>query len=148
MTDPEDVNTINELTTYTPGEAFEEYSYNLDAFAGSEDLVYLYWKMNVREFSYFSFEYLIIAEGNASSVDQALLKETKVYPNPSNSNIVFSGPLLMETIEIYNQTGQLVRQQNVNQFEHTIDVRDFNAGLYSAMITTENGQIMKMFVVE
>lgn len=59
-----------------------------------------------------------------------------MYPNPATSQITVSGvETEVESVEIYNQAGQLVKVSN----ETTINISDLSAGYYMVTIKTTNG---------
>ena len=62
------------------------------------------------------------------------MKNLNVYPNPATEKITISGEVA--EISLYSIHGQLVRSvQNVN----TMDVSDFNKGMYIVRMTNKSG---------
>lgn len=67
------------------------------------------------------------------SVDSEGLSNWAVYPNPGNGIINFGGVEAGSFIQIFNQTGQLVKAINITQKNSLIDISDLPSGLYHLM---------------
>jgi len=61
----------------------------------------------------------------------------KLYPNPVESELQVS-TLMSNTLFIYDNTGKLVRQENINESQKTINVSGLSKGIYSAKFIFEN----------
>ena len=73
----------------------------------------------------------------------------KIYPNPSNDvlNVQIYTAALNGTLEVYNVLGRQVVSQSLSLNETlTVDVSDWNDGLYLVKISTENGEETKRFI--
>lgn len=86
-----------------------------------------------------------------SSLKENILEtKTIVYPNPSSSTINFSmsiGELQEEmNLEIYNSNGQFIQQKSILPTE-TVDVSDFDAGLYFYTIHVDDKIFKGKFIV-
>ncbi len=80
--------------------------------------------------------------GNPSSINN--VKENigiSLYPNPNNGNFFVRVDKLVEntTLEIYNQMGQLVKQQTLSDLISPVSVEGYRAGIYAVRITGNNG---------
>lgn len=53
-----------------------------------------------------------------------------ISPNPTDSELTITSPEKIQKIEIYDMSGNLVSQTNVDQKEKTIDVSNLYAGMY------------------
>lgn len=70
-----------------------------------------------------------------TGVDEDLLQETSVYPNPTNGLLYL--PESCKVIEIYSATSLLLRKfDNMT----TIDISDMSAGMYIVKLVTEEHQ--------
>jgi hypothetical protein len=67
-----------------------------------------------------------------------------VYPNPSNSMITLSSNEAIETVEIYDISGKLVQQENVNSFS----IEQLEVGVYQLIITTSKGIAQSKLIKE
>ena len=68
--------------------------------------------------------------------------ETKVYPNPTNGDLNITA-VAMKQISIINAIGQTIYSQDIDSDNVTIDMSQYNAGIYMIRIITENGTIDK-----
>ena len=66
-----------------------------------------------------------------------------IYPNPVNDRLVIETEATMEEICIYDAFGRLMTKVNETT---TIDVSEYNAGVYIMKVRTDNGEIVKRFV--
>jgi len=79
------------------------------------------------------------------SVNDNLLLDFSVYPNPTKGILTIQSKTNIVQIEIYNQLGQLVLSNNE---ENTIDISNVGQGLYFIKILDENGNIGTQKVVK
>ena len=64
------------------------------------------------------------------------------YPNPTTGFITFTSTTPINQIEIYSITGLQLQQQTINQtLTEQLDLSNFEAGIYLAVITTHEGRI-------
>jgi hypothetical protein len=67
-----------------------------------------------------------------------------LYPNPASSRIFIKGDLRNSNYEIFNITGQLVRNGTIN--ETGIDIHSFQPGIYLFKLRNEKGVFTARFV--
>ncbi|MDR2979518.1 MAG: fibronectin type III domain-containing protein [Bacteroidales bacterium] len=69
-----------------------------------------------------------------------------LYPNPANSllNVVLFSPF--DQVEITNIMGQTIFMNSVNDLTFTLNVSDYNAGVYFIRLSGANGVVTKKFV--
>ena len=67
-----------------------------------------------------------------------------IYPNPVIDELVIETTVNVETISIYDAFGRLMT--TVNGQVATVDVSEYNAGVYIMKIKTDNGDVAKRFV--
>ena len=65
-----------------------------------------------------------------------------VYPNPTTENLNISA-LGMTHITMLNTLGQVVYDAKVDDSTTTLDMSQYQAGIYMVRVTTENGESMK-----
>lgn len=68
-----------------------------------------------------------------------------IYPNPVENQLFIETESYVEEISIYTVTGVLVYSE-ADFRDNTIDVSDFDGGVYIMKVRTENGEIVKRFV--
>ncbi|MBA3900051.1 MAG: T9SS type A sorting domain-containing protein [Bacteroidetes bacterium] len=98
----------------------------------------------------------IDTSGNKTSVNKIedLKSDVKVYPNPFTSNINLSYTVTSSgivEINLYDSMGQLVRrvinnQQEIGDYNLTIDGSDLSKGLYFLNITNGTSVISKKLI--
>jgi uncharacterized delta-60 repeat protein/uncharacterized repeat protein (TIGR01451 family) len=73
-----------------------------------------------------------------------------IFPNPANDIITLniSGFKGSTRLEIYNITGQLMQQQQINNENKMMDVSRLNSGIYFVKVKTDKGVTVKKFVKE
>jgi uncharacterized repeat protein (TIGR03803 family) len=76
--------------------------------------------------------------------DKSKESNINLYPNPANNYITITGLSDINSIEIYNSKGQIMKSEShkTNQ----IDVSGFNPGIYIIRVKTEKGIEVKKFV--
>lgn len=70
-----------------------------------------------------------------------------IYPNPSNGMFSISGENI-ESIEVYDITGKLVMQQNINASNATIDLTNKAKGIYTLKSYNGNNVSVNKLIVE
>ncbi|MCF8372270.1 MAG: T9SS type A sorting domain-containing protein [Bacteroidales bacterium] len=70
-----------------------------------------------------------------------------IYPNPANDKFYIVSSEILNLVEIYNQTGQLLQIINTNTNQETIDVSGFATGHYFIRVITQEEVFVRKFVV-
>ncbi|MBR1514078.1 MAG: T9SS type A sorting domain-containing protein [Bacteroidales bacterium] len=70
-----------------------------------------------------------------------------VYPNPTTGLVTISGNENLTSISVCNVLGQVVYEAKLNDDECTLDMAQFDAGVYMVRISTENGVVVKRVTV-
>lgn len=80
------------------------------------------------------------------SVDDVSLStnSVKLYPNPVNDKLFIKSDNAIDSITIYNVSGQIIKQTEI--FSNVIDVSGLNAGLYFINIKSDNRENIKKFI--
>lgn len=75
----------------------------------------------------------------------------RIYPNPAQ-NVLNIDLLEVENagqrLEIFNINGQLMHQQQMNDIQQIINVKDWSAGIYVVRVFNENGWAYRKIVIE
>jgi hypothetical protein len=79
-------------------------------------------------------------------IDDYTIK-TVVFPNPANDLVNVKSNTFINTIQVFNNMGQMVLSTNVNGEETTINTANLNAGIYFMKVnTTEGSQNVKLII--
>ena len=93
--------------------------------------------------------YVALNLGNASSIHNVIDYSTYIYPNPAKDNIVIENiNFSINSIDIYNITGQLVMSKNVNSMNTVLNISDFQKGVYLLDIKSNNNSIKRKIIIE
>jgi hypothetical protein len=97
---------------------------------------------------YFDYNYPIITNDAVTvfettmSIDENIKNiELKIYPNPTTDYFNLASDSKIQSIEIYDASGRLIRTSLVNDFETKQDIMPLNKGTYILKIKTENGEV-------
>ena len=122
--------TVTETTyTVTGLEAETEYCFNVTA-------------INENGESDKSADACAKTTGDAIAENVAALN---IYPNPAYDRVVVETEATIESVSIYTITGVMIYSE-VDFNDNTIDVSEFNGGVYIMKVRTENGEVVKRFV--
>lgn len=83
--------------------------------------------------------------------EKAAVSDVSIFPNPSSSAINFltSGSNTIQTVELYDITGRMVKQvSGVNVQKYTIQREGLSSGLYITKIKLNTGNISKKIILE
>lgn len=70
----------------------------------------------------------------------------EVYPNPSKGQISWKTDEIRQ-IDVYQLNGMLLKQQSVQPFEKSIDLSNFNDGLYLLRLSNEKKTVIKKILL-
>ncbi|MBQ5571310.1 MAG: PKD domain-containing protein, partial [Bacteroidales bacterium] len=82
-----------------------------------------------------------------SNVLELYANDVAIYPNPASSvmNVRAEG---LQQISIYDITGRIVFEKDVNSDNETIDISKFQRATYAIRITTDTGTFVRTLVIE
>lgn len=86
------------------------------------------------------------AKINDVSIAENTTDDVTIYPNPTNGILNINAEA-MKNITVINMAGQVVYEDNVDKDVETIDMSQFNTGIYMVRITTENDVIVRQVSV-
>lgn len=85
------------------------------------------------------------------STDDVGIEKTSVqwnmYPNPANDILTISAMSDINTIELLNTIGEQILIRQVNSMSFTMNTAEVAEGTYFVRLSTDNGQTIKMLVV-
>ncbi len=95
---------------------------------------------------------MVIKEGFITVTDETSISTTnygkvEIYPNPAISVVNVSAEGLQQ-ISIYDITGRIIYENDVNSDNETIDISRFQRATYAIRITTDTGTFVRTLVVE
>lgn len=89
----------------------------------------------------------LIADGPTSTDDLELAHKIKIFPNPAVENVTIDlTDLNGEQLEIFNNFGQRILQQDIYKSKIELNTKAWNAGIYFVKIQTQEGVVSKRFV--
>ena len=82
-------------------------------------------------------------------VEDKMEWEMKLYPNPANEYVTLEIPLGAKgTLQIFNNLGQLVHQENISQVKTTLSLSHLPPGTYACILKTPNNTIREKIIVK
>ena len=82
----------------------------------------------------------------ADGIADYVLSQTKLYPNPTSSNVtIVNNNCMIEKVEVYDVYGQTIRIQQVNGNSVVLPAEELAAGMYFVRIITDKGTVVKPF---
>lgn len=97
---------------------------------------------------YFDYNYPIITndaitlfQATMSIEDNPKAIDLKFYPNPTTDYFNITSKGIIQSIELYDTSGRLIRTSLVNDFETQQDVTNLNNGVYILKIKTQEGEV-------
>jgi arabinoxylan arabinofuranohydrolase len=94
----------------------------------------------------------LTGEGSAAdncietAVDNAIDAEIEIYPNPVYDEFTISLPDSPADISIYNIEGKQVIMQNINSMKMTINMANYNPGIYFLKITCHGQTVVSKII--
>ena len=145
-----------ESVTLSPSEVYSTYQWHDGSNASSITLNantngYL---ITENEFGCISdtafFNVTVDADPNCALwLDQAYKIDAKVYPNPVQNQLYIELPKTDDyQLTLFDVTGRTVYQTDINDVQHTIDLRNISSGAYILFIKNKQAQSLKISVVK
>ena len=93
--------------------------------------------------------YVALNLGNALSVHNVIDHSTNIYPNPAKNNITITNSnFVINSVELYNISGQKVRSEIVNSMQINLNVSGLERGIYIMNIKSNDTSIKRKVVIE
>ena len=93
--------------------------------------------------------YVALNLGNALSVHNVIDHSTNIYPNPAKNNITITNRnFIINSVELYNISGQKVRSEIVNSMQTNLNVSGLEKGIYIMNIKSNDTSIKRKVVIE
>jgi hypothetical protein len=81
-------------------------------------------------------------------LEDNLVAQTQIFPNPATSVVNIKSDYTISNLVIYNFAGQLILNEQVSSSNHTVNVSNFNPGVYIFQIDTDQGRLTERIVIE
>jgi hypothetical protein len=82
-------------------------------------------------------------------VEDSMEWDMKFYPNPADEYITLEIPLGAKgTLQIFNNLGQLVHQENISQVKTTLSLSHLPPGTYACILKTPNNTMREKIIVK
>jgi len=83
-----------------------------------------------------------------TSIEETLLNATSLFPNPASEVVNIESDFTIESLTIYNYSGQIIAEEEVNNTFFKVNTSKYQSGVYFFQIDTEEGRISKRIVIE
>ena len=120
---------------FSDSKTAETITLNLNQYRGKK--IKLYWR------HYQSFDQFMLLLDNVK-IAKTIIKERKIYPNPTSDILQLQGFSNIKNYKIYNTAGRLVKTGNENISE--ISVKHFAQGVYILVIEDTAGKHSYKFI--
>jgi len=74
-------------------------------------------------------------------IGELYMNKLAIYPNPASGIVNIRAPYIVKSIEVLNNTGQIVFSGDVNDKTYQFNVSEFEMGFYFILIKTEGGRL-------
>ena len=87
--------------------------------------------------------------GSSTDMNEIIEKTTEVYPNPAKDNLnIVSYAELINSVEVYNLSGQKVLSKKVNATTTRINTNSLSKGVYIVDIKSKVSSVKKKVIIE
>jgi hypothetical protein len=78
--------------------------------------------------------------------ENELFDHINVFPNPTHSKISIRSDELIINCKVFSSYGKFMEMRNINSSEHSLDMSDYQSGMYFLLFETLNGiSVKKVF---
>jgi len=83
-----------------------------------------------------------------TGIKDNILNNIQVFPNPATNHVNIKSGIRIKMIKVYNFTGQIVANEQVNNILYRLNTSQFNTGIYFLRIETNDGALYKRIIIE
>jgi fibronectin type 3 domain-containing protein len=83
-----------------------------------------------------------------TGIEDVLSNSTVIYPNPASSVVNIKSDYPVNTIKVYNYSGQVVASEQADSKFYQFNTSRFTPGLYLFQIETAEGTITRRIIIE
>ncbi|MFN5705917.1 MAG: Calx-beta domain-containing protein [bacterium] len=91
---------------------------------------------------------LTIIDNDAIGLNANKVENLNIYPNPTKDILYLTASEKINTVNIINMMGQVVKSVKVNANNTNINVEDLSAGIYSVVVNSDNAQSTQKLIVK
>lgn len=129
------ITTPDDITWY-------QYTYNLDAYAGQNVYIAIQCT-SADQFGFAVDDFKVV--GNVLAVSDVDKKAVSIYPNPTTEVLNLNVNAKVNSADIYDLSGKLVRNVTVSS-DNKVNVKDLRNGTYVLKVNTEAGSTSHKFI--
>jgi hypothetical protein len=122
--------------------------------AGFNDAAFLQWKIGALDSSIENagiayIDNILFTQNTLSTDGFDLVEEFSAFPNPTRDSwTIKAGNLNIQSVEIFNTLGRLVKSVEVNSTDANIDATDLSSGIYFAKINSEGNSAQTIKLIK
>jgi hypothetical protein len=90
---------------------------------------------------------LTVTVEDCSSIGENNIHDLDLYPNPTSGVLNFNGTNLLEAIQVVDNHGKIVFENNINSFKGSLDLSHLSRGIYFIKGITNSGTIHKKIIL-
>ena len=90
---------------------------------------------------------LTVTVEDCSSIGENNIHDLDLYPNPTSGVLNFNGTTLLEAIQVVDNHGKIVFENNINSFKGSLDLSHLSRGIYFIKGITNSGTIHKKIIL-
>ena len=90
---------------------------------------------------------LTVTVEDCSSIGENSIHDLDLYPNPTSGILNFNGTTLLEAIQVIDNHGKIVFENNINSFKGSLDLSHLSRGIYFIKGITNSGTIHKKIIL-
>ena len=83
-----------------------------------------------------------------TSVNRYICNDITIYPNPALENVFIKSDQVIESIRLYDFSGQSVKNVEVNDFNYKFNVSNFKSGVFFIRVKTYDGVFSKRLIIK
>ncbi|MCF8368403.1 MAG: T9SS type A sorting domain-containing protein [Bacteroidales bacterium] len=83
-----------------------------------------------------------------TSIEESILSATQIFPNPASNVVNIESDYTIESITIYNYSGQVISNEEVNNTVYKVNTSDYRSGIYFFQIDTNEGRISQRVIIK
>ncbi len=114
--------------------------------AAGTDFIFELAPFYAEDIGSYLFEIEVIRQAATTSITNESLNKVKLFPNPSNANVTINHKGYNH-IQVITMNGQLVKELQHVEDNTTIDVSNFDAGIYMVNLIGDNKRVTKRLEV-
>ena len=80
--------------------------------------------------------------------ENQLDRQFSMYPNPATDNVNIRSESKLQTVSVYNLSGEMVMEIVVEDFGYKLKTSALKPGIYLLRLKAENGTVSKRLVIE